>query len=158
MKVSTNILHWPRAWNHWVKRYLTCRGRLYEGTDLPYLKVIEGCIENLGRLAVEHSFPSSISRELRNLLVCSCHRIANAREIASKYLNRLITSFPSLMCDELLVFSILEVLTMVRNSCEGEFLDEVRNKIHLFTVFFNWLASTTLHTNSILPLQVLSLV
>ena len=29
------------------------------------------------------------------------------------------------MCDPPLVFSILEVLTLLRRSCEGEFLDEV---------------------------------
>lgn len=45
--------------------------------------------------------------------------------MASKYLSRLITSFPSLMCDPSLVFAILEVLTLLRRSCENEFTDEV---------------------------------
>ncbi len=29
------------------------------------------------------------------------------------------------MCDPPLVFSILEVLTLLRHSCEGEYVDEV---------------------------------
>jgi phosphatidylinositol 4-kinase len=66
-----------------------------------------------------------LSVELRSLLVGSTHRVAKARDIASKYLNRLITSFPSLMCDPPLVFAILEVLTLLRRACENEFTDEV---------------------------------
>ena len=45
--------------------------------------------------------------------------------MAAKYLNRLITSFPSLTCDPPLVFAILETLTLLRRSRENEFLDEV---------------------------------
>lgn len=47
--------------------------------------------------------------------------------MASKFLNRLITSFPSLTCDPPLVFAILETLTLLRRACENEFLDEVRS-------------------------------
>lgn len=75
---------------------------------------------------IEHSVPRQITSELRSLLVYSCHRINKAREVASRYLNRLITSFPSLMCGAPLVFAILEVLTILRRACEGEFTDEVR--------------------------------
>lgn len=83
-------------------------------------------IRNLSRQAVEHSLPVSISQDLRALLIFSCHRVAHTRSVAMEYLNRLITSFPSLMCDPPLVFAILEVLTLLRNACEGEYTDEVR--------------------------------
>lgn len=76
-------------------------------------------------LAAKQSLPQALSEQLRGLLVCSTHRIARAREVASKYLSRLITSFPSLMCDPPLVFAILETLTLLRRACENEFLDEV---------------------------------
>lgn len=69
--------------------------------------------------------PKSLSGELRHLLVLSTHRIAKARDVASKYLSRLITSFPSLMCDSQLVFATLEVLTLLQRSCDNEFVDEV---------------------------------
>lgn len=84
------------------------------------------CQIDLSKKVIEHSIPRQISSELRSLLVSSCHRINKAREVASRYLNRLITSFPSLMCDAPLVFAILEVLTILQRSCEGEFTDEVR--------------------------------
>ncbi|KNZ80366.1 Phosphatidylinositol 4-kinase stt4 [Termitomyces sp. J132] len=87
-------------------------------------KVIRDCINELNAQASRQMMPVRLSSELQALLVYTTHRIANAREIASKYLNRLITSFPSLMCDPPFVFAILEVLTLLRQSCENEFLDE----------------------------------
>jgi hypothetical protein len=35
------------------------------------------------------------------------------------------------MCDPALVFSILEVLTLLRRSYEGEYVDEVRHQLLL---------------------------
>ncbi|PCH37888.1 atypical/PIKK/PI4K protein kinase [Wolfiporia cocos MD-104 SS10] len=87
-------------------------------------KVIRGCVIDLNSLAAKQALPNQLSQELRVLLVCSTHRIAKAREIASRYINRLITSFPSLMCDPPLVFAILETLTLLRRGCENEFIDE----------------------------------
>ncbi|EDR14914.1 uncharacterized protein LACBIDRAFT_187897 [Laccaria bicolor S238N-H82] len=87
-------------------------------------RVIRGCINDLNAKAAQQAFPKHLSTELRSLVVGSTHRVAKAREIASKYLNRLITSFPSLTCDPLLVFTILEVLTLLQRSCENEFVDE----------------------------------
>ncbi|EPS96826.1 hypothetical protein FOMPIDRAFT_1052946 [Fomitopsis schrenkii] len=87
-------------------------------------KVIRGCVSELNVQAAKQALPQELPSELRTLLLASTHRIASARDIASRYLNRLITSFPSLMCDPPLVFAILEVLTLLRRSCENEFLDE----------------------------------
>lgn len=42
-----------------------------------------------------------------------------------KYLQRLITAFPSLLCDPPFVIATLEVLTLMQRACEGEFTDEV---------------------------------
>lgn len=88
-------------------------------------KVIRGCITELNVQAAQQALPECLSSELLSLLVGSTHRVAKAREVASKFLNRLITSFPSLMCDPPLVFAILEVLTLLRQACENEFTDEV---------------------------------
>lgn len=87
---------------------------------------MRGSLNELSTQIIEHSLPKSMSAELQSLLVASCHRIGKVRDIAAKYLYRLITSFPSLMCDAPLVCAILEVLTLVRRACEGEFTDEVR--------------------------------
>ena len=86
---------------------------------------MRGCITSLGARIVDHSLGSDLTSELQSLLVCSSHRIEKARNMASKYLDRIITSFPSLMCDSDLVFAILDVLTLLQNSCDGEHLDEV---------------------------------
>ncbi|KIJ17012.1 1-phosphatidylinositol 4-kinase, partial [Paxillus involutus ATCC 200175] len=87
-------------------------------------KVIRGCISDLNTQAAEQALPNHLSTELCNLLVSSTHRTARARDVASKYLNRLITSFPSLMCDPKLVYAILECLTLLRRACENEYTDE----------------------------------
>ncbi|KAF8163506.1 hypothetical protein B0H34DRAFT_795214 [Crassisporium funariophilum] len=87
-------------------------------------KVIRDSINDLNIKASQQALPKHLSAELHALVVSSTHRIGKARDIASKYLNRLITSFPSLMCDPLLVFAILEVLTLLQRACENEYIDE----------------------------------
>ncbi|KAF9067556.1 hypothetical protein BDP27DRAFT_1328569 [Rhodocollybia butyracea] len=87
-------------------------------------KVIRGCIIDLNTEAAQQALPERLSSELQVLLVCSTHRMTQARDVASKFLNRLISSFPSLMCDPPLVFAILEVLTLLRRACDNEFTDE----------------------------------
>jgi phosphatidylinositol 4-kinase len=89
------------------------------------MQIITDAIQDLSHQAQTQSLPGGLLGELRVLLSGSTHRVAKARAVASKYLHRLITSFPSLMCDPPLVFSILEVLTLLRRSCEGEYVDEV---------------------------------
>lgn len=86
---------------------------------------MKDAVYELNLQAREQSLPADLLTELQALLVGSTHRVAKARAVASKYLNRLITSFPSLMCDPPLVFAILEVLTLLRRACENEFIDEV---------------------------------
>ncbi|KAK7693961.1 hypothetical protein QCA50_003536 [Cerrena zonata] len=87
-------------------------------------KVIRGSVVDLNGLASQQTLPTELSKELRSLLVASTHRIARAREVASKYLDRLVTSFPSLMCDPPFVIATLEVLTLLRQACENEFINE----------------------------------
>ncbi|GBE82149.1 Phosphatidylinositol 4-kinase stt4 [Sparassis crispa] len=94
-------------------------------------KVIRGCIIDLNGQAAKQALPPTLSQELRGLLVCSTHRVEEARDISSKYLNRLITSFPSLMCDPALVIAVLEVLTLLRRASENQFVDE-DNPVYLY--------------------------
>ncbi|EPQ57891.1 hypothetical protein GLOTRDRAFT_114478 [Gloeophyllum trabeum ATCC 11539] len=88
-------------------------------------KVMRGCVNDLNTRVIEQALPNNLYDDLQNLLICSTHRVAKAREIAMKYLNRLITSFPSLMCNPSFVYAILEVLTLVQRSCENEYTDEI---------------------------------
>ena len=99
----------------------------HEYVDVQHpIKVIRGSVTGLTTRVSQQDLPETLSEELRALLICSTHRVAKARDMAERYLNRLITSFPSLMCDPPLVFAILEVLTLLRRACDNEFLDEVR--------------------------------
>lgn len=79
----------------------------------------------LARRVVDHSLGSELTNGLKNLLIWSCHRISKARLIASKYLDRLVTAFPSLMCDSGFVFAVLDTLTLLQKACEGQYIDEV---------------------------------
>jgi phosphatidylinositol 4-kinase A len=88
-------------------------------------QVIRDSINDLNLKASQQALPRHLSSELHTLVVLSTHRVAKARDIAFKYFNRLITSFPSLMCDPVLVFVILEVLTLLQRACENEYIDEV---------------------------------
>ncbi|PPQ71810.1 hypothetical protein CVT24_006200, partial [Panaeolus cyanescens] len=87
-------------------------------------KVIRDSINDLNTKASQQALPKHLSFELRALVILSTHRVARARDVATKYLNRLITSFPSLMCDTYFVFAILEVLTLLQRACENEYVDE----------------------------------
>ncbi|KAG9016282.1 phosphatidylinositol-4- kinase [Tulasnella sp. 427] len=109
---------------YFVNDGLNKSGALAGCMDAIAENVIRSYIGLLSRKIVDHSLSKELSKELRQLLVTSCHRVTKTRDVASKYINRLITSFPSLMCDEALVCAILEVLTLLRKACEGEFTDE----------------------------------
>ncbi|KAG8958845.1 phosphatidylinositol-4- kinase, partial [Tulasnella sp. 425] len=109
---------------YFVNDGLNKSGALAGCMDAIAENVIRSYVGVLSRKIVDHSLSKELSGELRQLLIASCHRVAKPRDIAAKYLNRLITSFPSLMCDESLVCAILEVLTLLRKACEGEFTDE----------------------------------
>ncbi|KZV73387.1 atypical/PIKK/PI4K protein kinase [Peniophora sp. CONT] len=87
-------------------------------------KVMKDAALELNLQAREQALPAHLSVDLQALLIGSTHRVARARAVAASYLNRLITSFPSLMCDPPLVFAMLKTLTLLRRACEGEFIDE----------------------------------
>lgn len=116
---------------YFLNKGVNSRDSLSSCMDSIAEKVVRGCLNELNTRIMQHSLPVTISLELQKLLVASCHRIARARDIAGKYLHRMITSLPSLMCDEPLVCAILEVLTLLRRACEGEYTDEVCPVSHL---------------------------
>jgi phosphatidylinositol 4-kinase len=100
--------------------------------------VIRGAVTDLNLQASEQALPKELSGELRELLVLSTHRIEKARDVGFKFLNRLLTSFPSLMCDPPLVLAILEALTLLSRAVEDEFTDEVHN----FVITLAWFSGS----------------
>jgi hypothetical protein len=120
---STAVRRSVHAWKSWPIRY--GKHGFYHHLYSRRVQTITDAIQDLSHQAQTQSLPGELLGELQVLLTSSTHRVAKARAVASKYIHRLITSFPSLMCDPPLVFSILEVLTLLRRSCEGEYVDEV---------------------------------
>ncbi|ORY33464.1 hypothetical protein BCR39DRAFT_520273 [Naematelia encephala] len=87
-------------------------------------KLLDVLLHRLSSQAVTHRMPHTISDEVCKILVCCTHRYRKVREIALRNAQRLIQTFPSLMCDRGVVFTLLEILTLLRRSCELQYTDE----------------------------------
>ncbi|KAJ9110206.1 hypothetical protein QFC20_003058 [Naganishia adeliensis] len=104
-------------------------------------KLIHAYLAGLSSQVLDHDMPDTVSEEVRKMMVATTHRYAKVRQIAVKYLNAILTSFAALMCDRKIVFTLLEVLTLLRRSCEDELVEEVRNSItrQLYELACKWL-------------------
>lgn len=89
------------------------------------VQAIQRCKAVIGAKIVDHALDEHTCSELKSLIVLACHRIKNTRDIAFNVLDKLITGFPSLICDSELVFALLDVLTLLQQACDGRLLDEV---------------------------------
>ncbi|KAK9244453.1 hypothetical protein V1506DRAFT_541337 [Lipomyces tetrasporus] len=66
----------------------------------------------------------SISNQLHELLICCCHRINSVSAVAFKCTERLIEAIPSALCNRESLFTLLELLTLLWNSCLDEDVDQ----------------------------------
>ena len=87
---------------------------------------MHSCTKELVAKVSQQACPPCLYSELQSLLVYSTHRISKARDIGLRFLDRLITRLPSVLCHPPLIFALLDVLTLLKRSCENEFVDEVR--------------------------------
>jgi phosphatidylinositol 4-kinase len=87
-------------------------------------KVIDSYINDISYQVQEHSLDPRVTAEVKNMLLGSCHRVEKVRVVSQRALDRLISAFPSLLCDEEVVVTILEILTLLRQGCEGQYRDE----------------------------------
>jgi phosphatidylinositol 4-kinase len=87
-------------------------------------KIIANFRDEVWRLSLSHRLDPHLSIELQRLLVGCTHRFKKVRDVSFAYLSQLLGTFPSLMCSADMVFALLEVLTIMRNSCEEEYTDE----------------------------------
>lgn len=76
-------------------------------------------------LVTRHSINTSVYSEVRQILLECCHQQSRVRSVSTRYLNDLIASFPSLLCEASVVNLLLELLTVLRRACQSEFTDEV---------------------------------
>ncbi|PWN24131.1 hypothetical protein BCV69DRAFT_280033 [Microstroma glucosiphilum] len=87
-------------------------------------EVTTSFISDLSPQVRAHSVDPRVSMEIQNLLLGSCHRVEQVRLVSRKILDRLFAAFPSLVCDQDVVCTLLEMLTLLRRGCEGQYRDE----------------------------------
>lgn len=88
-------------------------------------------LRTVSQRVVEHRMPPMVSVEVRKILIACTHRIRRVREVALQHARQIIETFSALMCDRDVVFTLLEMLTLVRRSCEMQYTDEY-SPIHEF--------------------------
>ena len=75
---------------------------------------------------VSHSLPLLVSEETCKILLACTNRYRKVREVARNYAKQIVETFSALLCDRQVVFTLLEILTLMRRSCEMQFTEEVR--------------------------------
>ncbi|KAF9919852.1 phosphatidylinositol-4- kinase [Linnemannia zychae] len=71
-----------------------------------------------------HSLDSNTRLQVRNLIIGCAHRLRRVSSLAVKWMHRLISAFPQLMCDKDLLTLTLELSELLWLACENEMTDE----------------------------------
>ncbi|KAI7828997.1 hypothetical protein BC939DRAFT_393774 [Gamsiella multidivaricata] len=87
-------------------------------------QVVSVFISETQSLALAHSLDEDVREQVRNLVVGCAHRLKRVSTLATKWVHRMIASFPQLMCDKSLLTLVLEVSELLWLSCENELTDE----------------------------------
>ena len=69
--------------------------------------------------------PDIVSDEACEILVACTHRFRKIREVARSFAKQVLETFAALLCDRQVIFTLLEILTLMRRSCELQYTDEV---------------------------------
>jgi phosphatidylinositol 4-kinase len=88
-------------------------------------KVNEAFRRALNDQVVRHNIDPVVYTEVRRILVECCRPADQVRSIALRYMDALVNSFPSLLCESSVVTACLEVLTLLRRACEAQYEDTV---------------------------------
>lgn len=103
-------------------------------------RVFSAFLVHTAQCAEEHAMGTYLFEELRNILVGCCHRAPGVRDGAHRYVERLVAAFPELFGRTDVVVTMLELLTLLAQSCDGEVEDAFLPKY----VFHSQLADVTL--------------
>ncbi|OWZ76646.1 phosphatidylinositol 4-kinase [Cryptococcus neoformans Bt85] len=87
-------------------------------------KVSKSFLRQLYHQAITHSLPPIISKEVCKILIACTHRMSKVREKALAYARLILETFSALLCDKEVVFTLLEILTLMRRACETQYTDE----------------------------------
>ncbi len=81
-------------------------------------------IQSFNHSVTTHSIDTNVYTEVKTLVLECAHPLQHVRRVAGEYLNSLITSFPSLVCNLAVITTLLELLSVVRSACLAEYTDE----------------------------------
>lgn len=81
-------------------------------------------VDSTSQNTITHRLDDSILMQVRDLLVGACHRHRKVHELSLRSSDKVISSFPSLLCDTRVLFVYLECLDLLYKSCEGQLIDE----------------------------------
>ncbi|KAG0144911.1 hypothetical protein CROQUDRAFT_46568 [Cronartium quercuum f. sp. fusiforme G11] len=87
-------------------------------------KVLSTFISSFQQRVIRHSEVPHVHREIPEILKFTCHHSSKIRAIALRYCQDLIIAFPTLLCKFETVRDMLELLSLLRQACEGEYSDE----------------------------------
>ncbi|KAG0095832.1 phosphatidylinositol-4- kinase [Podila epicladia] len=73
---------------------------------------------------LSHSLDDNVRQQVRNLVIGCAHRLKRVSTLSTKWIHRMIGTFPQLMCDKSLLALVLEVSELLWASCENELTDE----------------------------------
>lgn len=82
-------------------------------------------LKQLSMQVVEHNMPNTVPEQVCKILIACTHRMRKVREVALAYASSILKTFTALLCDRRVVFTLLEILTLMRRSCEMQYTDEV---------------------------------
>ncbi|GAA5914470.1 hypothetical protein JCM8208_004460 [Rhodotorula glutinis] len=87
-------------------------------------KVLSTFSARLSSQAPHHAMDAGAYSQVRAVLLHATSSSAGVRATALRYLDNLLSSFPSLVCNLGVITVMLELLTVLRRACLDEFVDE----------------------------------
>lgn len=91
-------------------------------------KVLAAFVCSFQQHAIRHTEVPHVHDQIPEILQFTCHPSGRIRTIALRYCHDMVIAFPTLLCDFDTVLVMLELITLLRVSCEGEYEDEYSPK------------------------------
>ncbi|MBW0462794.1 hypothetical protein O181_002509 [Austropuccinia psidii MF-1] len=96
-------------------------------------KVLSTFISSFQQHAIRHNEVIHVYEEIPKVLKFAFHHAARIRALALRYCQDMVVAFPSLLCNFDAITYMLESLTLLRMSCEGEYDDEYSPKYTFYS-------------------------
>ncbi|WVQ84613.1 hypothetical protein IAT38_006768 [Cryptococcus sp. DSM 104549] len=124
LEEARTLRHKPSVILHYFCNESINQSVLVGCLDAIMQKISSTFLKQLSRQVVTHSLPPTVASEMCKILVACTHRMRKVRETALSYARQILETFSALLCDRQVVFTLLEILTLLRRSCELQYTDE----------------------------------